>query len=360
MQIIKSRSTWIALSLVLFSLLAFQNCSKSFVALEKGEGSSASLGLGFYSDAQITEATFAKDSDLQCLRFQDYTFSIPKSLKYFGMLPSTGEDVRDFEKWKQQINATLKMGNTQVIEIWDTGDDDQTVADFKRRADYIYPYRHSIIVVLQQVFFARATGQLKSNYTPLWNKISAVMKSYSVNPFIAMYLYDEPYWNAQLKGIPSSDLTQQLNVAGQAIKASLPGMPLIFMEAYTMVNNQMIIPDIFDWVGADCYTEDCNGSTIFQLYEIIKAKLKPHQKLVVIPTAFVFKEPNQFTKADGVWLKDQFIKYAQWLAAQTNVIASVSFLYSLTISTEKIIAAENFCDSTDIHKIYSRQFQRSR
>lgn len=342
-----------------FLLFSFQNCAKTSNALNAGISTTSSFigGNYFLSDSEIAAATIASPSDIQCLKEEDYSFTIPPNLKYFGILTAMGADGKDFEKWKQYTDSSLKMGNTQVIDVLNYATEEETINEFKKRVDYIYPYKQMIIINVQDVFFSRATGLIKSDYSSLWNKLVDVMKSYATNPFVAAYLYDEPFFSAKSKNIPVAALTQDLNTVGQVIKTSMNSMALVFIEAYPMVNSQMVIPEIYDWVGADCYVDNCDGKSIFQLYETIKSLLKPHQQLVVMPTAMVFKKPNDFMKADSVWMKDQFIKFAQWISQQSNVIASVSFIYHYSLGVEDIIGTESSCDASDIHRIYAKQAQ---
>lgn len=56
-------------------------------------------------------------------------------------------------------------------------------------------------------------------------------------------------------------------------------------------------------------------------------------------------------------MKDQFLNYAQWLAQQSNVVASISFIYHYSFGIEDIIGTENSCETTDILKIYAKQAQ---
>jgi hypothetical protein len=184
-----------------------------------------------------------------------------------------------------------------------------------------------------------------------------------------IYLFYRPFWNAQIHQLSPSTVSAQLTQAGQLIKSLLPGIPLIFIEAFSMVNEGMYIPAVFDWIGMDCYGsfDYCGDNTygrksIPQYYQILKNRITTlnlkNKKLIVIPGAAISKRMAEISITDRILLVDTFRKTMNWIANEPDVIASLSFLYDYNQTDQRITGAKYISQSTDIHKLFWRKFRR--
>lgn len=310
------------------------------------------------------------NSDLECLEpEEDQTLNVSKNLKYVGMLSSMKSDTLDLEQWENDVRATLKMGNIQVVEFLDlskTASSNQSFRLFKKKMLILSKYQVGIIVSVQELFF-ESNGHLKKDYASAWKKLKRILKPFK-RKIKGFYLFDEPYWNVDVNKqngnkeyVSVEEMTQNLTSVGNLLHQSMPSVPLVFIEAYTMVKENMIIPDVFDWVGMDCYTgfDNCEGKSIPEYYQIIK-RIQPNKKLVVIPPAIIFKKPQDILLEDRLKLKHIYTQFMNWVATEPNIITSFSFMYYFDQTSEVFTGANKLCEAADSHRLYWRKFYRSR
>lgn len=123
----------------------------------------------------------------------------------------------------------------------------------------------------------------------------------SLGDVAAIYPYDEPYWNAlgkeglrreanSVKG--RAAVTEEmacLKMATGRIAENLPGIPMIDVEAYPLINDDLRLADGFQWFGFDCYEgyENCNGRSIEDYVSVLKRKIKGTERLVFVMPGFV-------------------------------------------------------------------------
>lgn len=307
------------------------------------------------------------DTDIQCLPAIDTAIPVSKHLQYTGMLSSMGSDAIDFETWKTDISATLKMGNLQGVELVILPNDPthaKSLDLMKKKLSFLSQYNVKIVLIVQRILFD-ANGKLFSNYTTNWSKVISALSSFK--PLInSVYIYDEPFWNVltnEKNGntafVSATEMYNNLNTAGLLIHQTLPGTALVFIEAYPMINDSLKIPDVFDWIGMDCYTgfENCEGQSIPKYYETLK-KLQPNKKLVILPPAMIFKKAQDITPADRTKVKDIYLQYMNWIASEPNIITSFSFIYRYDQTIEVFTGANKLCESADIHRLFWRKFSR--
>ena len=319
------------------------------------------------SNIPLTTAQIVLDSDIKCLPPSDTSIPVSKHLKYFGMLSSMTEDTTNFENWKSDIMATLKMGNMQGVEYVQLANDPdytKSIALLKQKINFLAQYKINIVLIVQKILFD-SNGKPFTNYTANWSKILNAVNAFK--PLIkSIYLFDEPFWNVltnQKKGntsyVSNAEMYNNLNIVGSLMHQTLPDAALVFVEAYPMVNENLKIPDIFDWIGMDCYTgfESCEGHSIPEYYQILK-KLQPNKKLVVLPPAMIFKKPQDIQMADRMKVKDIFLSYMNWIASEPNIITSLSFIYRYDQTIEVFTGANKICESADIHRLFWKKFSR--
>lgn len=317
------------------------------------------------TESEIRRAIEVSPSDLQCLSESSEIVPVSTHLEYFGILPGMGEDNRNFESWKQIVLPTLKMGNLVTIEILRRSNDAETVVEFKKQLDFVLQYRKKVALSVASLYFG-VDGLPRSEGPATFSKIADLIRTYPANSVIAAYPFDEPYWFAKRYNISTSVMTANLTRVVLDIKTKVPGIKTVFIEAYPMIDDSLVVPPDYDWVGADCYLETCEvggqQKTIREIYETLKTKMASHQKLIVIPTAMVFKASSQVTTQDSIWMKNEFMKYANWMMDDPKIAASISFLYAYrTINSggEILAGAESSCHSRDVHRLFWKRFSSS-
>lgn len=308
------------------------------------------------------------DSDLECLHPNDEAFTISENLKYVGMLSSMGTDTFNFDQWKSDVRATLKMGNLQVIEYLDLGKTfslNDSCRLFGKKLRFVSKHNVEIVVVLQNLFFDE-NGKLKSDYVKSWKKLQFVLAPYKKH-IKGFYIFDEPFWNVELNKrngnkdyVTAEEMDHNLTEVGNLLHKSTPSIPLIYIEAYTMINEALKIPAVFDWIGMDCYTgfDNCQGKSIPEYYQILK-KLQPGKKLVVLPPAIIFKKPEDITLEDRKYLQNIYTKFINWVATEPNIILSLSFMYRFDQTNEVFTGSDKLCEVADSHRLYWRKFYQS-
>jgi len=340
----------------------FQNCGRLNMSNLNSPSPSPSN-----NNEPLLTSRVVNDSDLQCLPSNDTTLPVSPHLKYTGMLSSMGNDTIDYNQWKLDVSATLKMGNLQAVEFMPLKDDvdlTESFKLFKQKLEFLSQQKINILLVVQNIFFD-LNGQLKKDYEKNWLKLLTAISPYQ-SSIKVIYPYDEPFWNIvsnQKKNnklfVNNQTMYNNLTTAGLLMHKTLPNVPLVYVEGYPVVNEKLKIPDVFDWIGMDCYTgfENCEGRSIPEYYNILK-KLKPGKKLVVLPPSMIFKKPEDILPADRMKVKDIFVKFMNWIHSETNIIASLSFIYTYRQTIEVFTSADRICESADIHRLFWKKFSR--
>ena len=342
-------------------VLVLQSCS-----MPVANGSQLELDASLVDAMPVLTKTVL-DSDIQCLAPNDTVVPVSRHLQYVGMLASMGSDTGDFEIWKADVEATAKMGNLQAVEFIILNDDpdaSKSIALFKEKLAYLVQNELHILLSVQHILFD-SDGRLAANYASDWSRILDIAESFRQS-IKAIFLYDEPFWNVvsnQQKGrltfVSAGEMYDNLSTAGRLVHQTLPDTPLIFVEGYKVVNADLRIPDVFDWIGMDCYTgfENCEGKSIPEYYQTLK-QLRPGKKLIAFPPGIIFKKPEDILEADRLMLKDIDLKFMNWVASEPDIIASMSFIYRYDQTTEIFTGANKICESADIHRLFWRKFSR--
>ncbi len=314
----------------------------------------------------ISPEQFVFSEDINCLPDDDDgALQISKNLKYIGMMGGMGSDTFNLEKWKSDVYATLKMGNIQVLQFLNLPDDptlEKSFTLFRQKLLFLAQFKVGLVVWVQELLF-EPTGHIKNSAKLNWNKMVGILTPFK-HKIKTFYLFDEPFWNVEihknnndLQFVNADEMYKNLNTIGLLIRNSFPKKPLTYVEAYAMINDSLKIPEVFDWIGMDCYTgfENCEGHSIPEYYQILK-KLKPGKKLVVLPSAIIFKKPQDISLLDRQKLKDLYITFMNWVSTESEIIVSLSFIYRYEQATEVFTGANQLCESRDIHKLFWRKF----
>jgi hypothetical protein len=144
----------------------------------------------------------------------------------------------------------------------------------------------------------------------------------------AFYPLDEPFHIGKKKGISYGYMGEQLRTVNRVLKSLFPTIPIAVIITTEAINSPEVrVPENYDWVGFDCYGSwvQCQESgSIPSLYARMLAKLKPHQKTMVIADANIrehagSEEQRQLANRAGL--------YFNLAASDPRVIAFIPFIY---------------------------------
>ena len=145
-----------------------------------------------------------------------------------------------------------------------------------------------------------------------------------------LYPIDEPYWNCCPPNGPltAAELRQGMENVNEHISARFPSIPIGVIFAYPSVNDSLVIPAGFDWIGFDCYdgfdtcgSEALGQASIPEFLSILRSKMSPSQRLVLVPPAFL---PGGLTEQRVVEIFDRYMEVAR---TDPTVVAIFGFLW---------------------------------
>lgn len=212
------------------------------------------------------------------------------------------------DPFPEKTNANLTwFGYTLVDVYWNdpTDDTDKTnyideVASFSNIADILVIAPEDDIrdrlalmaendvkglIHLNEIFFelvgttdslSGANYDLRADYTERWDTfVSTNEFDLNTSALGGFYLGEEPTWNS----ISPEDFA----LASDYIKATVPSVPILLIEAYPAVE-ALEVPESVDWIGFDHYfiADPSTNSTFLSELATIKSKKMDHQDLVLI------------------------------------------------------------------------------
>jgi hypothetical protein len=173
----------------------------------------------------------------------------PAHLQYFGfaVVDCLWDDPHDASTVTNYINEVDTFSNLAQLCVYSYTD------DVTARVNLMTGVCVKPMLSVQAVFFqyidtlgpSGANYDLFSDYALRWAAFKTINQSVlNANSIGCFYIIDEPYWN----GVTYADLV----AVSQLIKTDFPNIPIMFIEAYPVVNS-MQIPTTVDWVGFDMY-----------------------------------------------------------------------------------------------------------
>lgn len=175
-----------------------------------------------------------------------------------------------------------------------------------------------------------------------WNAYAAKLEPYLANVG-AIYLLDEPYLNMKANYNCTHDqIYYRLDDAAKLIKARFaatkPDLVIAVVETPDFVNGDLLFPPSIDWVGFDCYPtlyggtfEACGGHSMREYVDILKEKLSPAQRIVIVPEGYVARDltptppppPTADEESKVAELSRQYIELA---LSEPRVVALMPFV----------------------------------
>lgn len=166
-----------------------------------------------------------------------------------------------------------------------------------------------------------ANYDLYPNFQTRWDTFKTInAAALNAGQVEMIYVCDEPTWN----GVTYNEL----NTICTTIKNDFPAIPLIFVEAYTVVDS-LVVPPSVSWIGFDRYgvfDVSSDSSYLAQLATLESKRSTPQQKIML-----VFDQQWN----PGFWpagtqpdtMRYVLEKYYDLALADTNVIGLTGFTW---------------------------------
>jgi len=254
-----------------------------------------------------------------------YAQTAPQHLKYFGFafVDCGLDDPNDATIKTTYIDEVDSFSNVFHLCVKNYTD---TIVS---RVNSGYESCMKSFISVQDIFYfvADSTGPSGLNYDlypdfmDRWDTFVAINSTVDLSKIEALYVFDEPVWN----GVTF----QELDTVCALLKADLPTIPLLIVEAYPMVNS-MQVPITVDWIAFDEYgVFDVSTDTSYlNKLAIVKSKRStPDQKLFLI---FDDQFAPWFNPSFG-WQPDTMIhivqNYYNLAVSDTDIIGMAGFTW---------------------------------
>lgn len=264
-------------------------------------------------------------------------------IKYFGftIVDTYWDDPSDNETKTKIFDEVAPFSNMADILVLDP------TTTIVRKMEVMNGLQMKSILHLYELFF-EADGtdapsgtnyRLRTNAQERWN-VFMTTNALNENQGLvqAFYIGEEPTWN----GISFTELQQ----ATDYVKSSLPNIPILVIEAYPALGD-LQVPASVDWVGFDHYfiKDPKNDATYTSELNLLKSKLTPEQKLVVVLDAHYI----DFAHGDhgGVALNEMgevALSYYDLAKSEPRTIALLGYFWPSGFDSDNSIGARNMPD----------------
>lgn len=246
------------------------------------------------------------------------------NLTHFGytLIDAYWDDPEDQEEKTNYADEVASFSNLADILVLEPTD------HIVERVEYLAELDLKAILHLNEIFFEHvgemdslsgANYDLRADYAERWDTFIATNDFLTNHEDIGVfYLGEEPTWN----GISAAEFEE----ASSYIKATIPEIPILLIEAYPAIASLEIPPSV-DWIGFDHYfIADPSSNTTFQEeLALIKSKKTADQDLVLILDAHYIPfahGSSGIAKSD----MDQVARnYYQLANSETAVVAMLGY-----------------------------------
>lgn len=274
------------------------------------------------------------------------------------------------DPFPEKTNANLTwFGYTLVDVYWDDPNDGEDkinyideVAPFSNIADLLVVEptdnivdrlnvmeTHQVkgLIHLNEIFFEQVgtttefSGvdyDLRSDYMDRWDTfVSTNNFDSDISDLAGFYLGEEPTWNS----ISSEDFELACNY----IKATVPDVPILMIEAYPAVKD-MVIPDAVDWVGFDHYfiADPGTNATFQSELADLKSKKAEHQDIMLILDAHYIPFAHG---SSGIGINDMDVvarNYYNLANSESEVIGMIGYHWPGGFEFSSATGARHFPD----------------
>jgi len=157
-----------------------------------------------------------------------------------------------------------------------------------------------------------------------------------------IYPKDEPFRNFRRARDPSfieqyvtgevyEEIHADLVFVNEQIKLVFPEIPIgAILSGHEIFHDFFSIPENFDWVGFDCYTNlfsGCDDRSHVRFYDRLLDHMQPHQRLIAVPETWV--TPEGLEQPDWPDTLIQRLRHHYEIAlSEPRFIAFIPFLWS--------------------------------
>jgi len=262
------------------------------------------------------------------------------NLKYFGytLIDVGWDDPTDKENKTNYIDEVSSFSNVADILVIDPN---ENIID---RINIFNAQNVKAMLHLNEIFFEQKSEGghksgviygLRADYQTRWsNFVTANDLINNTQKISCFYIGEEPSWN----GITENEF----KTACDYVKESISDVPIFSVEAYLDVEN-MYTPNSVDWIGFDHYflKEPSTSVKFMSELNILKSKLKPHQKIFLILDAHWIKilhGSSGISKVDMDFIARDYYNIAN---ADTSIIGILGYFWPNGFDIKKSVGARS-------------------
>lgn len=238
----------------------------------------------------------------------------PQRIQYFGYYRDDGKlsEIQDHANLTIGLEGSDESGSPAV----------KVLKDAKNRKLKVMLFLQGIGIGFRE----------EKEWKEKWERYAANVKPYvSPKTVAAFYMYDEP----PLEITP--EYRARLELGAKVVRETFPGIPIALGYGWWHLapKNQkewpLTPPAGYDWFGFNCYgpVNDCmDGSSVADLVKVLKSKLKPGQRIMLIPEGTDFWHKSYEKPFDEDELVTRADEYMALAKSEPAVVAVVPFVWS--------------------------------
>ncbi len=250
-----------------------------------------------------------------------------KHLKYFGYYASAMEGAGPGDyitETHQKMNANITMIASNNLEYI--------------KAKLILAKSLKMKVILSNQYFLLDEKYNVRNDLTEWGKLSNLIQEYIVGDdptIVAFYPMDEPYSNADYRGVDNQFMKNSLEKAGDIMKSYFPKTPLaVIFAASEIYKGDFSLPRNYDWFSFDLYGCWSSGQCkygIKETYEVLGDKVaqlsdaESQKKLFVVADSYSASNRPDVYVQEGV--KERAIHYFRLAQSNECFVMYMPFIY---------------------------------
>ena len=250
-----------------------------------------------------------------------------KHLKYFGYYASAMEGAGQGDyvtETHQKMNANITMIASNNLEY------------IKAKLILAKSLKMKVILSNQSFLFDEKYN-VRNDLTD-WGKLSNLIQEYIVGEdptIVAFYPMDEPYSNAEYRGVDNQFMKNSLEKAGDIMKSYFPKTPLaVIFAASEIYKGDFSLPRNYDWFSFDLYGCWSSGQCkygIKETYEVLGDKVaqlsdaESQKKLFVVADSYSASNRPDVYVQEGI--KERAIHYFRLAQSNECFVMYMPFIY---------------------------------
>lgn len=312
----------------------------NYLGVRSGQGLRLALAtlllLGYQSCSET--GVIGPDGELKIVKWDDSCLNpdqvpsqgLPSHVHFSGFYPSVRASAYSnfYPEWLNTHKEISNWGNTVFVdygftEHYSNYQDQRN--HFLRKLRFAQSRNKSVILTVSSLFFPLDENRLGErlellpDYQTRWMAFVEMVSPY-IDSIVAFRPTDEPYWRGRNQKINNISVKDALDKVMREIKNSFPQKPIFLIHSSVELDSNFLPLELVEWVGFDCYrnfeqcgVENINGlKSVPEWIQILKGKLFPHQKIILVPDAFTMGESRTNQDQDVVVeLVKKYVEYAK-------------------------------------------------